>query len=62
MLFGYARVSTTDQNIFLQKDALHAAKCEKIYEDIASGSKTERPALNDMLKNGCNCIFRANQS
>jgi DNA invertase Pin-like site-specific DNA recombinase len=45
MLIGYARVSTPDQNINLQKDALLKARCEKIFEDIASGSKTERKGL-----------------
>jgi DNA invertase Pin-like site-specific DNA recombinase len=36
MLIGYARVSTTDQNLTLQKDALEKAGCERIYEDELS--------------------------
>ena len=39
MLIGYARVSTTDQNLSLQKDALEKAGCERIYEDELSGTK-----------------------
>lgn len=50
MLIGYARVSTADQNLDLQKDALNAAGCERILTDTASGAKTERPGLNDALK------------
>lgn len=45
MLIGYARVSTTDQNLNLQKDELLKAGCEKIFIDIASGSKSERKGL-----------------
>jgi len=50
MLIGYARVSTTDQNLTLQKDALTKAGCEKIYEDEMSGTKDNRPGLNQALE------------
>lgn len=50
MLIGYARVSTTDQNLTLQKDALAKAGCEKIYEDEMSGTKDNRPGLNQALE------------
>jgi len=49
MKLGYARVSTRDQNLDLQVDALKRAGCERIYQDVASGSKTERPALAELL-------------
>ena len=45
MLIGYARISTDDQNLALQRDALAAAGCEKIYEDRISGARAERPGL-----------------
>ena len=51
MKVGYARVSTKDQNLELQIDALKESGCEKIYQDIASGARTERPALNEMVNN-----------
>src|SRR3954463_14872122 len=49
MLIGYARVSTLDQTLALQQDALTAAGCEQLYTDTVSGSVTERPGLTDAL-------------
>ncbi|BAI76850.1 resolvase (plasmid) [Azospirillum sp. B510] len=45
MLIGYARVSTDDQNLHLQRDALRVTGCEKIFEDRRGGAKTDRPGL-----------------
>jgi DNA invertase Pin-like site-specific DNA recombinase len=49
MLVGYARISTTDQRLALQKDALNAAGCDRIFTDTASGSRTDRPGLAEAL-------------
>jgi DNA invertase Pin-like site-specific DNA recombinase len=49
MLIGYARVSTLDQTLALQQDALRAAGCEQLYTDTVSGSVTERPGLTQAL-------------
>ena len=43
MLIGYVRVSTQDQNLDLQREALVRADCQKIFEDKVSGSRAERP-------------------
>src|SRR5260370_24228269 len=48
-LIGYARVSTQDQNLSLQKDALTKAGCEKIFTDTISGSTQERKGLDEAL-------------
>lgn len=51
LLLGYARVSTVDQNLDLQRDALKRAGCTQIYEDKASGrAKTGRPELAAVLR------------
>src|SRR3954447_7949462 len=49
MLIGYARISTLDQTLALQQDALSAAGCEQLYTDTVSGSVTERPGLTQAL-------------
>ncbi len=49
MLIGYARVSTDDQNLDLQKDALNKMGCESIHEDHISGAKDQRPGLQAAL-------------
>jgi DNA invertase Pin-like site-specific DNA recombinase len=49
MLVGYARVSTAEQTLALQEDALRAAGCDKIFTDTLSGSQAERPGLTQAL-------------
>jgi DNA invertase Pin-like site-specific DNA recombinase len=49
MLIGYARVSTVDQNLDLQRDALERAGCARIFTDQMSGAKAERPGLEQAL-------------
>ena len=48
-LIGYARVSTADQTLDLQLDALRKAGCSKIFTDTASGAKSERTGLHEAL-------------
>lgn len=50
MRIGYARVSTQDQNLDRQRDQLRQDGCERIYEEKASGAKSDRPALRQMLE------------
>src|SRR5215210_5082854 len=50
MLVGYARVSTQDQTLALQKDALEQAGCERIFTDTLSGTKAEWPGLTEALE------------
>ena len=49
MLIGYARVSTEEQNLDSQCDALTSAGCEKIFTDQISGTKAQRPGLEAAL-------------
>jgi len=50
MLIGYVRVSTSDQNLDLQLDALKQVGFDTIYKDIASGAKSDRVGLTEVLK------------
>jgi len=50
MLIAYARVSTGDQNLDLQKNALIRAECELFFEDKASGKNAQRPGLKRAIK------------
>lgn len=49
MKIGYARVSTADQSLSAQLDMLHAAGCERIYEEVASGARQDRPKLSELM-------------
>jgi DNA invertase Pin-like site-specific DNA recombinase len=50
MLIGYARVSTQEQTLDLQIDALEKIGCTKIYSDVVSGAKEERKGLQEALE------------
>jgi DNA invertase Pin-like site-specific DNA recombinase len=50
MKVGYARVSTGEQNLEMQTNALEEAGCEKIFTDEVSGAKSDRPGLQDALE------------
>jgi len=47
---GYARVSTVDQHLRMQEDALKSAGCEEIFTDVISGAKSHRPGLDKALE------------
>ena len=51
MKIGYARVSTREQSLDMQVDALKKAGCDQIHEEIASGAKTSRPVLEEIMRN-----------
>jgi DNA invertase Pin-like site-specific DNA recombinase len=46
---GYARVSTKGQSLDLQVDALRKVGCKKVYQEVVSGAKAERPVLDGLL-------------
>jgi len=48
-LLGYARVSTSDQSLMGQLDALQAAGCERVWTDVASGARARRPGLDELV-------------
>ena len=50
MKIGYARVSTKEQSLNLQKDALEKVGCETIFSEYISGAKSDRPQLQEMIK------------
>jgi DNA invertase Pin-like site-specific DNA recombinase len=50
MLVGYARVSTQDQNVSLQVDALKKVGCQDIFSDVAGGATSDRPGLTKALE------------
>lgn len=49
MKIGYARVSTSDQSVYMQKQALKQAGCEKIFSDTASGVRSDRVGLDNAM-------------
>src|SRR6516165_8012968 len=49
MLIGYARISTDEQTLALQEDALNKAGCERLFTDTASGARADRPGLSEAL-------------
>jgi DNA invertase Pin-like site-specific DNA recombinase len=50
MFVGYVRISTIEQNVDLQDDALKKAGCTKLFHDVASGGKSDRPGLSAALE------------
>jgi DNA invertase Pin-like site-specific DNA recombinase len=50
MLIGYARVSTQDQNLDLQREALTKAGCQRVFEDTVRGTRADRPGLTRVLE------------
>ena len=50
MRIGYARVSTKEQSLDVQIDALNQAGCHEVYREVSSGARVERPVLNELLR------------
>jgi DNA invertase Pin-like site-specific DNA recombinase len=50
MRIGYARVSTKEQSLDVQIDALSQAGCHEVYREVSSGVRVERPVLNELLR------------
>ena len=50
MRIGYARISTVDQNLDLQQDALCKADCKRIFQDVASGASDTRKGFADAIE------------
>ena len=50
MKVGYARASTREQNLSMQVSALEEAGCDRIYEEVVSGAKADRPIFNNLIK------------
>jgi len=50
MRIGYARISTTDQTMAAQHDALTSAGCDRVYEETASGARNDRPVLGEVIR------------
>ncbi len=61
-IIGYARVSTADQDLRLQREALQRAGVERVYEEVASGARVDRPKLADamsyMRRGDCLVVWR----
>ena len=55
MLIGYARVSTDEQHLQLQLDALKKARCKRVFTDTAGGARTERKGLAEALSHLREC-------
>ena len=51
MKIGYARISTKDQSLAMQVEALKKAGCDQVHEEIASGANTARPVLDEIMRN-----------
>jgi len=49
MKIGYARISTEEQNLDLQMDALNKIECDKIFTDKMSGARSDRPGLVEAM-------------